>query len=163
MELITPDFGLIFWQLLVFGILFFLLAKFAWKPIIQSLDEREQSIDDAIKLSEKTRQEMAELKAGNEQLINTARADRDALIKQAKEAADAMISQAKLDAQTAAAQEIEKARVAFEQEKVAAVHAIRKEAASLSLDLAEKVLKNQWKDKAAQEKLVSEWIADVKL
>ncbi len=163
MELITPDFGLIFWQLLVFGILFFLLAKFAWKPIIQSLDEREQSIDDAIKLSEKTRQEMAELKAGNEQLINTARADRDALIKQAKEAADAMISQAKLDAQTAAAQEIEKARVAFEQEKVAAVHAIRKEAASLSLDLAEKVLKNQLKDKTAQEKLVSEWIADVKL
>jgi F-type H+-transporting ATPase subunit b len=74
-----------------------------------------------------------------------------------------MISQAKLDAQTAAAQEIEKARVAFEQEKVAAVHAIRKEAASLSLDLAEKVLKNQLKDKAAQEKLVSEWIADVKL
>lgn len=163
MELITPDFGLIFWQLLVFGILFFLLAKFAWKPIIQSLDEREQSIDDAIKLSEKTRQEMAELKAGHEQLINTARADRDALIKQAKEAADAMISQAKLDAQTAAAQEIEKARVAFEQEKVAAVHAIRKEAANLSLDLAEKVLKNQLKDKAAQEKLVSEWIADVKL
>jgi F-type H+-transporting ATPase subunit b len=158
MELITPDFGLIFWQLLVFGILFFLLAKFAWKPIIQSLDEREQSIDDAIKLSEKTRQEMAELKAGNEQLINTARADRDALIMQAKEAADAMISQAKLDAQTAAAQEIEKARVAFEQEKVAAVHA-----ANLSLDLAEKVLKNQLKDKAAQEKLVSEWIADVKL
>ena len=163
MELITPDFGLIFWQLLVFGILFFLLAKFAWKPIIQSLDEREQSIDDAIKLSETTRQEMAELKAGNEQLINSARADRDALIKQAKEAADAMISQAKLDAQTAAAQEIEKARVAFEQEKVAAVAAIRKEAASLSLDLAEKVLKNQLKDKAAQEKLVSEWIADMKL
>ena len=108
MELITPDFGLIFWQLLVFGILFFLLAKFAWKPIIQSLAEREQSIDEAIKLSETTRAEMAELKAGNEQLISSARAERDGLIKQAKEAADAMISQAKLDAQTAANQEIEK-------------------------------------------------------
>jgi F-type H+-transporting ATPase subunit b len=163
MELITPDFGLIFWQLLVFGILFFLLAKFAWKPIINSLDEREQSIDEAIKLSETTRKEMAELKAGNEQLIASARADRDAVIKQAKEAADAMISQAKLDAQTAAAQEIDKARVAFEQEKVAAVSAIRKEAANLSLELAEKVLKNQLKDKAAQEKLVSEWISEVKL
>jgi F-type H+-transporting ATPase subunit b len=163
MELITPDFGLIFWQLLVFGILFFLLAKFAWKPIIQSLNEREQSIDEAIKLSETTRKEMAELKAGNEQLIASARAERDGLIKQAKDAADAMISQAKLDAQTAASQEIEKARVAFEQEKVAAVAAIRKEAANLSLDLAEKVLKNQLKDKAAQEKLVSEWIAEVKI
>lgn len=163
MELITPDFGLIFWQLLVFGILFFLLAKFAWKPIINSLDEREQSIDEAIKLSENTRKEMAELKAGNEQLIASARADRDAVIKQAKEAADAMIAQAKLDAQTAAAQEIDKARVAFEQEKVAAVSAIRKEAANLSLELAEKVLKNQLKDKSAQEKLVSDWIAEVKL
>ena len=78
-------------------------------------------------------------------------------------AADAMIAQAKLDAQTAAAQEIDKARVAFEQEKVAAVSAIRKEAASLSLELAEKVLKNQLKDKSAQEKLVSDWIAEVKL
>jgi len=163
MELITPDFGLIFWQLLVFGILFFLLAKFAWKPIINSLDEREHSIDEAIKLSETTRREMAELKAGNEQLIASARADRDAVIKQAKEAADAMIAQAKLDAQTAAAQEIDKARVAFEQEKVAAVSAIRKEAANLSLELAEKVLKNQLKDKAAQEKLVSDWISEVKL
>jgi F-type H+-transporting ATPase subunit b len=85
------------------------------------------------------------------------------VIKQAKEAADAMIAQAKLDAQTAAAQEIDKARVAFEQEKVAAVSAIRKEAANLSLELAEKVLKNQLKDKAAQEKLVSEWISEVKL
>ena len=75
MELITPDFGLIFWQLIVFGILFFLLAKFAWKPIIQSLAEREQSIDEAIKLSETTRAEMAELKAGNEQLISSARAE----------------------------------------------------------------------------------------
>ncbi len=163
MELITPDFGLIFWQLLVFGILFFLLAKFAWKPIINSLDEREQSIDEAIKLSEITRKEMAELKAGNEQLIASARADRDAVIKQAKEAADAMIAQAKLDAQTAAAQEIDKARVAFEQEKVAAVSVIRKEAANLSLELAEKVLKNQLKDKSAQEKLVSDWISEVKL
>jgi F-type H+-transporting ATPase subunit b len=163
MELITPDLGLIFWQLLVFGILFFLLAKFAWKPIIQSLAEREQSIDEAIKLSETTRAEMAELKAGNEQLIASARAERDALIKQAKEASDAMISQAKLDAQTAANQEIEKARVAFEQEKASAVAAIRKEAATLSLDLAEKVLKSQLKDKSAQEKLVSEWMADVKL
>lgn len=163
MELITPDFGLIFWQLLVFGILFFLLAKFAWKPIISSLAEREQSIDEAIQLAQTTRQEMADLKAGNEQLIQSARAERDGLIKQAKEAADAMIAQAKLDAQTAANQEIEKVRVSFEQEKVAAVAAIRKEAASLSLELAEKVLKNQLKDKSAQEKLVSEWIADVKL
>jgi F-type H+-transporting ATPase subunit b len=163
MELITPEFGLIFWQLIVFGILFFLLSKFAWKPIVQSLHEREASIDEAIKLSETTRKEMAELKAGNEQLILSARNERDAVLKQAKEAADAMIQQAKADAQTAANAEIDKARVAFDQEKNAAVASLRKEAAILSLELAEKVLKSQLKDKAAQEKLVSEWISEVTL
>lgn len=163
MGLITPDFGLIFWQVLVFAILFFALAKFAWRPIISSLAEREEAIDSAIQLAEKTRAEMAELKAGNEALLNSARAERDALIKQAKEAGDAMIAQAKLDAQTAANAEIEKARAAFDQEKNAAIAQMRKEAASLSLDLAEKVLKNQLKDRSAQEKLISDWMSDVTL
>lgn len=163
MGLITPEFGLIFWQLIIFGLLFFLLSKFAWKPIVNSLNEREASIDEAIKLAETTRKEMADLKAGNDQLIAEARQERDALIKQAKEAADSMIAQAKNDAQNAANAEIEKARTAFEQEKNAAVASIRKEAAVLSLDLAEKVLKSQLKDKDAQEKLVSEWMKEVSL
>ena len=163
MDLITPEFGLIFWHVLIFGLLFFLLSKFAWKPIVNSLNEREASIDEAIKLAETTRKEMADLKAGNELLVAEARSERDSLIKQAKEAADAMIAQAKLDAQTAANLEIEKARAAFEQEKNAAVASIRKEAATLSLELAEKVLKSQLKDKDAQEKLVSEWMKEVSL
>ena len=86
MELLTPDLGLIFWQLVVFGLLFFVLAKFAWKPIIASLHEREESIESALALAAKTREEMIELKAGNEKLLVEARAERDGILKAAKEA-----------------------------------------------------------------------------
>ncbi|MEA5401701.1 F0F1 ATP synthase subunit B [Arcicella sp. DC2W] len=163
MDLITPGLGLIVWQLVIFGLLFFLLSKFAWKPIMASLQEREQSIEDALSLAAKTRQEMAELKAGNEKLIAEARAERDRVLKEAKEASEAMITQAKAEAQKAGAEEIEKARAAFNQEKVAAVASLRKEAASLSLEIAEKVLRNQLADRAAQEALVTSLLADAKL
>lgn len=163
MDLITPGLGLIVWQLVIFGLLFFLLSKFAWKPIMASLQEREQSIEDALSLAAKTRQEMAELKAGNEKLIAEARAERDRVLKEAKEASEAMIAQAKAEAQKAGAEEIEKARVAFNQEKVLAVAILRKEAASLSLEIAEKVLRNQLSDRAAQEALVTTLLADAKL
>ncbi|MBB6001638.1 F0F1 ATP synthase subunit B [Arcicella rosea] len=163
MDLITPGLGLIVWQLVIFGLLFFLLSKFAWKPIMASLQEREQSIEDALSLAAKTRQEMAELKAGNEKLIAEARAERDRVLKEAKEASEAMITQAKSEAQKAGAEEIEKARAAFNQEKVAAVASLRKEAASLSLEIAEKVLRNQLADRAAQEALVTSLLADAKL
>ncbi|MBP6385343.1 MAG: F0F1 ATP synthase subunit B [Pseudarcicella sp.] len=163
MSLITPDAGLIIWSLFIFGILFFLLAKYAWKPIIASLSEREQSIEDAISLAAKTRQEMLEMKAGNEKLLAETRAERDAILKQAKEISDKIVADAKTIAQTAASQETEKARVAFEQEKNLAVASLRKEAAKLSIEIAEKVLRNQLADKSAQEKLVSDLLADVKL
>ncbi|MET3128593.1 F-type H+-transporting ATPase subunit b [Arcicella rosea] len=163
MDLITPGLGLIVWQLVIFGLLFFLLSKFAWKPIMASLQEREQSIEDALSLAAKTRQEMAELKAGNEKLIAEARAERDRVLKEAKEASEAMIAQAKAEAQKAGAEEIEKARAAFNQEKVLAVATLRKEAASLSLEIAEKVLRNQLADRAAQEALVTSLLADAKL
>jgi len=163
MDLITPGLSLIVWQLVIFGLLFFLLSKFAWKPIMASLQEREQSIEDALSLAAKTRQEMAELKAGNEKLIAEARAERDRVLKEAKEASEAMIAQAKAEAQKAGAEEIEKARAAFNQEKVLAVATLRKEAASLSLEIAEKVLRNQLADRAAQEALVTSLLADAKL
>jgi F-type H+-transporting ATPase subunit b len=162
-SILEPALGLIVWQLVIFGVLFFLLAKFAWKPIMGALQEREQSIEDALSLAAKTRQEMAELKSGNEKLIADARAERDRVLKEAKEAGDAMIAQAKTDAQKASADEIEKARAAFNQEKANAVASLRKEAASLSLEIAEKVLRNQLADRSAQETLVSNLLADAKL
>jgi F-type H+-transporting ATPase subunit b len=161
--MLTPDLGLIFWQIVVFGILFFLLSKYAWKPIIGSLTERDQSIDDALQMAAKTRQEMAELKSGNEKLIAEAKAERDTIIKEAKVAADNMIAEAKTAATEAARVENEKARVAFENEKQSAIALLRREAASLTINIAEKVLRKELSDKGSQEKLVSEFIADAKL
>jgi F-type H+-transporting ATPase subunit b len=162
-SILEPALGLIIWQLVIFGVLFFILAKYAWKPIMGALQEREASIEDALSLAAKTRQEMTELKAGNEKLIADARAERDRVLKEAKEAGDAMIAQAKADAQKASADEIEKARAAFNQEKANAVASLRKEAATLSLEIAEKVLRNQLSDRSAQETLVSNLLADAKL
>jgi F-type H+-transporting ATPase subunit b len=162
-SILEPALGLIIWQVVIFGVLFFILAKFAWKPIMASLQEREQSIDDALSLAAKTRQEMTDLKAGNENLIAEARAERDRLLKEAKEAGDSMIAQAKADAQKVGAEEIEKARTAFNQERINAVASLRKETAKLSLEIAEKVLRNQLSDPKAQESLVSSLLADAKL
>lgn len=162
-SILEPALGLIIWQLVIFGVLFFLLAKFAWKPIMGALQEREASIEDALSLAAKTRQEMTDLKAGNEKLISEARAERDRVLKEAKDAGDAMIAQAKTEAQKAGAEEIEKARAAFNQERANAVAALRKETATLSLEIAEKVLRNQLTDRTAQENLVTSLLADAKL
>ncbi len=163
MDLLTPAFGLIFWQLLTFGALFFLLSKFAWKPIISSLKERDQSIDDALQMAAKTREEMAVLKSGNEKLVAEAKAVRDGIIKDAKATADTMIAEAKNAAIEASRIENEKARVAFENEKQSAIALLRKEAASLTIDVAEKVLRKELSDKKSQESLVSDFIKDAKL
>lgn len=162
-SILEPALGLIVWQAVIFGLLFFILTKYAWKPIMGALQEREQSIEDALSMAAKTRQEMTDLKSGNEKLIADARAERDRVLKEAKDAGDAMIAQAKADAQKASADEIEKARAAFNQEKANAVASLRKEAATLSLEIAEKVLRNQLSDRSAQEKLVSNLLADAKL
>ncbi len=161
--MLTPELGLIFWQLVVFGALFFLLSKYAWKPIINSLKERDQSIDDALQMAAKTREEMAEMKSGNEKLVAEAKAVRDGIIKDAKVTADNMIVEAKVAATEAARVENEKARIAFENEKQSAIALLRREAALLTIDVAEKVLRKELSDKNSQEKLVSEFIKDAKL
>jgi F-type H+-transporting ATPase subunit b len=161
--MLNPDLGLVLWQLIIFGLLFLLLSKYAWKPIISSLAERDQSISDALQMAAKTREEMAELKSGNEKLVAEAKAVRDGIIKDAKVTADNMIAEAKAAAIEASRIENEKARVAFENEKVSAIAQLRKEAASLTIDVAEKVLRKELSDKKSQENLVSEFIKDAKL
>jgi F-type H+-transporting ATPase subunit b len=161
--MLNPDLGLVLWQLIIFGLLFLLLSKYAWKPIINSLAERDQSISDALQMAAKTREEMAELKSGNEKLVAEAKAVRDGIIKDAKITADNMIADAKAAAIEASRIENEKARVAFENEKLSAIAQLRKEAASLTIDVAEKVLRKELSDKKSQENLVSEFIKDAKL
>lgn len=163
MGLITPGLGLIFWSALGFLIVLFLLTKYAWKPILAALDEREKSIDDALKSAEIARNQMANLKAENEKLIHEAKIERDNMLHKASEAAKQMIDEAKEKAHAEGAKMIENAKATIETEKQAAIEDIKVQVGILSLAVAEKLLKRNFSEDAAQQKLVEELIKDIKL
>lgn len=165
MEKLLNDFsyGLFFWQLIILAVLIFLLGKFAWKPILHSLSEREDGIRDAIAAAEKARQEMASLQADNQRILQEARAERDTMLKEAREMKEKMVADAKTEAQTQGAKMIEAAKVAIESEKNAAMAELKTQVSSLSLEIAEKLLKDELSNKEAQTKLVEKMLADVKL
>ncbi len=163
MELLTPSPGLIVWMLLVFGILVFFLAKFAWKPILSSLKEREDSIESALRMAEETRAEMAKLKADNDRIIAEARLERDKIIREAKNASDNMLAEAKERAVAEGNKIIADTREAIQQEKVAMVAQMKKDVAAFSIEIAEKVLRKELSDKKAQESLVSNLISEANL
>ena len=125
MELLTPGTGLIIWQLIVFLLLFFLLAKLAWKPIIKSLKDREKSIQDALDTAEKARLEMSRLKADNENLLKLAREEREKILRDARDASNRIKEEAQVDAKKAADRIIEDARAAINAEKVAALKEVK--------------------------------------
>lgn len=163
MELLTPAIGLLFWMALVFGILVFVLKKFAWKPILSSLKEREDSIESALRMAEETRAEMAKLKADNDKILAEARAERDNVIRLGKEAADKLIAEAKDRAVIEGNKIIADAREAIQQEKTAMLAQMKKDMASFSIEIAEKVIRRELSDKTSQEALVSTLIADANL
>lgn len=163
MSLITPEFGLLFWQTLIFLILLLLLAKFAWKPILSSLKEREDSIDEALKMAQNAKLEMQSLKAGNEKLLFDARHERDQMLKEGQAIANQLIEQAKATAVEEANRIAQQAREAIQQEKNLALAEVKNTAAQLSVDIAERVLRRELAEPAAQQKLVDEYLKDVKL
>ena len=163
MELLLPAVGLLFWMVLVFGILVIGLKMFAWKPIIGGLKEREDQIQSALDLAEKTRAEMQKLQADNQKLLAEARAERDVILKAAKEASDNMIGEAKNKAQSEGKRLIEDAREAIQNERVAVMAQMRKEVVTLSLGIAEKVLRKELSDKTSQQKLVAELAESARL
>jgi F-type H+-transporting ATPase subunit b len=163
MELVTPQLGLIFWQLVFFGILFFVLAKFAWKPILSSLSEREGQIQSALDLAEQTRAEMAKMQADNQRLLAEARLERDSILKSAKESADRLINEAKNKATAEGTRILDDAREAINNERVAIVAQMRKEMVTISLDIAEKILRKELSDKTAQEKFVGDLVSQARL
>ncbi|MDX5346522.1 MAG: F0F1 ATP synthase subunit B [Hymenobacteraceae bacterium] len=163
MELVTPGIGLIFWQAVTFLLVLFLLGKFAWKPIMNSLHEREQSIENALSSAEKAKLEMQALKADNEKLLAEARMERDRILKDASEAANAMVEEAKTKASDEGAKMIAHAREAIDNEKRAALTEVKNMAAALSIDIAEKVLKRELRDETAQQELVQSYIREVNL
>jgi F-type H+-transporting ATPase subunit b len=163
MSLLTPNPGLIFWMLVVFLLVVFILAKFAWKPILKGLKDRENEIQGALDLAEKTRAEMIQLKSDNEKLIAEANAVRDQILRDAKDAADRTILESKDKAVVEAQRIIDGARETIRNEQQLAVAKIRKEVATLSLEIAEKVLQRELKDKEAQEKLIAELASSARL
>ncbi|WP_026897021.1 F0F1 ATP synthase subunit B [Daejeonella oryzae] len=161
--LVSPDPGLFIWSTVAFILLFFLLSKFAWKPIVQALDERERSIEDALVKAEMAKEEMAKLTSENELLLKQARIERDEILKQAKELKDQIVSDAKTAAQTEGAKMIEKARTEIENQKIAAMAEVKNQVATLSLQIAEKVLRSQFEDQNKQNELVTDLLKEVKL
>jgi len=163
MELLVPEIGLVILQTIAFLLLMFLLAKFAWKPILAAIKEREQSIDEALNKAELAKQEMARLTAQNEELMKQARLERDLILKEAKSLKDSILHEAKMQAHTEGAKLIEKAKIEIENQKKAALVELKNQVSSLSLDIAERVLRNQLQDKATQQALVNTFLKDVEL
>jgi len=160
MSLINPGFGLVIWMTLAFGVLLWILAKFAWPAILTALEEREKSIEEALKSADKARQAMEDLKLGNEELLKEAKDERDDILKEARALKEKMINEAKEKAQTAADKIVESARERIESEKKAAMVDIKNTIASYSIEIAEKILRDELKDKKQQtayaEKLLKE-------
>lgn len=163
MDLIIPSSGLIFWQLLGFLALLFILIKFAWKPMLAALEERESGIENALKAAELARNEMANLKSENEKLLQETRLERDIILKKAQEASVKMIDDAKNEASKVAAQQIENAKAVIETEKRAALTEVKNQVAILTLEVTEKLLRKNLSDVQSQKALVDELVKDIKL
>lgn len=163
MDLLTPGPGLIIWQLFVFVLLVILLGKLAWKPILSSLKEREESIQQALDSAEKAKVEMAALKSDNEKLLREAREERDKILRDAREAANRLHDQAQADAKKNADKIIEDAKAIIQTEKNAALRDVKAQVAMFSLEIAEKLIKNNLKDDKAQKELADTFIKDLKL
>lgn len=165
MEKLIEEFsiGLFFWQIILFVLLLLLLRKYAWKPILTAVNEREKGIRNALAAAEEARKEMQNVSADNERLLQEARAERESMLKEAREIKDKMISDAKAQAQKEGDKMIRQARESIEGEKKAAISDIKKQVASLSVEIAEKVLEGQLEEKDKQLKLVDRLVDDIKL
>ena len=163
MDLVTPELGLIFWTSLSFLILLFILGKFAWKPILNAVNDREDSIKDALHEADKARLEMQNLKSDNEKILKEARAERDGMIKDAREIKDKMISEAKEEAKSQATKLIEQAKTTIQNEKLAAITELKNQVADLSIDIAEKVMRNELANKDQQIELVEKMLGEIDL
>ncbi|PZD79080.1 F0F1 ATP synthase subunit B [Mesonia sp. K7] len=157
------SFGLFFWQLLLFLLLVLLLRKFAWRPILNSVEKRETGIKDALASAENAKKEMENLQADNQKLLKEAREERDSMLKEARQIKEKMIADASSEAEQKANSIIASAQEAIKMEKQAALNELKKEVAALSIDIAEKVLNKELSSKNDQMQLVDTMLEDVKL
>jgi F-type H+-transporting ATPase subunit b len=161
--LVLPDPGLMIWSAIAFFILLFILGKFAWKPIMKAIAEREQGINDAIATAEKVKAEMAQLQSDNEKLLAQAREERTTILKEAKDIKDKMINDAKEQAKTEAAKIMAETQQAIENQKMAAVIDLKNQVGNLVVEVAEKVLRRELAGKPEQENYIKQLTDEIKL
>ena len=161
MELVLPGIGLTFWMVLVFGLLLFLLKKFAWKPILSALKERENSIEEALKSAEAAKDQLSKLKSDNEALYKQAREERDQLFKEAKVMKETMISDAKKSAEEEGKRIIQAASEEINKQKAVAIAELKGQVASMSIAIAEKLIGNQLADNDQQKTIITSHINDL--
>ena len=163
MDLVTPDVGLLFWTFISFAILFLVLKKFAWKPIVGTVNDREQSIKDALASAENAKKEMQNLTADNERILKEARAEREMMIKEARDLKTKMISDAKEETKATTDKMIIQAQEAIENEKKSAMADLKNQVASLSVEIAEKIIKGELSNKDKQLKIVEDMLGETTL
>ena len=156
MQLVTPAIGLMFWTVVIFILLLVILKKFAWKPILKAVDDRNSSITEALSSAEKAKAEMEQLSANNEKILQEARIERDSIIKEARALKENTISEAKNKASIEAEKIILSAKEQISNEKMKAMTALKNEIADISIQMAEKILKSELKDEKSQKKLIEE-------
>lgn len=163
MDLLVPSFGLIIWTLMVFLIVLWLMKKFAWKPILSSLKERETTISDSIAAAERVKAEMTQLKNENEAMLAKAREERTQMLKEARDTKDRIINEAKEQAKIEANKIILDAQAAIQQQKMAAITDVKNQVGNLVIEVSRKVIGQQLENNAAQDALVKQMIEEVKL
>ncbi|MEM9324846.1 MAG: F0F1 ATP synthase subunit B [Bacteroidota bacterium] len=162
MDLLTPDIGLIFWQTVVFTIVFLLLALFVWRPVSSALKAREHTISDSLDAAERAKEEMQQIKADNEYLLKEARAERDEILKQASQVAEQIKEDAKVETSSITEKMIADARIDIENEKKKALAEVKSLVSDLSLEIAEKVIREKLSDEASQKALVQKFLTETK-
>lgn len=163
MQLVMPDTGLLIWMMITFLIVLILLRKFAWKPILKMIKDREDSIDSALKSAENAKLEMQNLKSDNEKILAQARNERDQMMKEARDIKDQIVGDAKGKAKEEADKILSSAREAIQNEKMAAITELKNQVALLSVEIAEKILKRELSDENKQKDLIGDLLKDTKL
>lgn len=162
-SIVAFDYGLIFWMSLTFLTVLFILAKFAWKPIMKMIKDREKSIEDALQAAENAKAEMNNLKAENEKILQAARNERDQMLKEAREIREKMISESKATAKAEGEKMLTQARESIQNEKMAAVTELKNQVAQLSIEIAEKIIARELSSENKQKELIGDMLKSVKL
>jgi F-type H+-transporting ATPase subunit b len=162
MDLLIPEVGTIFWAFIGFSLVFFILAKFAWKPLLKGLKERDNSIAQALQAAEAAKRDVSQLQHENEKLLAEAKVERDKIIQEAREFKDAVMNDAREQAKREGVKMITEAREAIRNERVAAIYEIKKQVAELSVAISEKILNKELSDPGKQEELIEKSLRDLK-